>query len=65
MNHRRVIPGRAAERRAGIEQLLGCRGIWQRNANLADARQREIEILLMQCNAKAWVGEALLQLLRL
>ena len=54
-----MVPGRAAMRRAGVEQLLGGRGVRQRHPDLACARQREVQVLLVQLDAEARIEGAL------
>jgi|SRR5208337_525800 len=54
-----MIPLRAAMRLAGVEQLLGAGRIGQRDPERAGARQREIEILLVQLDAEARIEGAL------
>src|SRR5215203_3030412 len=55
----RVVPSGAALCDAGVEQLLGGCGVGQRDADLTRARQRKIEVLLVQLDAEARIEGAL------
>src|SRR5262249_36601606 len=55
----RVVPGRAAARDAGGEQLLGGGGGGQRQAELARRAEGQVEVLLVQRDAKARLESAL------
>ena len=57
-HQRRMVPGLAAVRGAGVEQFLGGSGIRQRYADLAGVAERQVQILLMQLDPKAWVEGA-------
>src|SRR2546423_15653860 len=58
-DHARVVPGLAAVSDTSVEEFLAGRGIGQAYADLASGIQRQIEILLVQLNAEAWVKGAL------
>ena len=51
----RVIPGFAAERGGGVEQLLRRRRVGQREAERTRSLQSEVQILLVQFDAEARV----------
>src|SRR5208282_5910221 len=55
----RMVPALAAECRGGVEQFLGRRGIGQREAERTCPLEREVQILLVQFDAEAWVEGAL------
>src|SRR5260370_39237878 len=52
LHHAGMIPGGAAMRGGRVEELLAGRRIGQRNMQRAGARQREVEILLMELDAE-------------
>ena len=52
LDHGRVIPLGATMGTTGIEQFLRSRGIWQTHAKSASSRQRQIEVFLVQFDAK-------------
>ena len=54
-----MVPRFPAKGSASIEQLLGCGGARQGQPKRSRPFQREIEILLMQLNAKTWIKIAL------
>src|SRR6478609_6700646 len=55
LHHRRMVPGRAALRHAGREQLLGQRRGGQDEAERPGIVQGEVEILLVQADAEAGI----------
>src|SRR6266545_5000953 len=57
-HHGRVIPCLAAMGRTRVEQFQRCGGIRQRHADGTGAGKRQIEVLLMQFDAKAWMLRA-------
>src|SRR5215472_1476153 len=58
-HERRVVPRGASMRCTGVEELLRRRGVGQRYAERAARRQREVQVLLMQLDAKAGIERAL------
>ena len=55
----RMVPAFATKRGGGVEQLLGCRRIGQREAETARPLQGEVQILLVQFDAEARIECAL------
>ena len=53
-NHGGMVPACAASGCTGIEELLTGRRVRKTDLEGACARKREIEILLVQLDAKAW-----------
>ena len=45
-------------RRAGVEQLLCCHPVRQRHPGLARARQRVVQVFVVQLDPEAWVESA-------
>src|SRR5215467_278048 len=54
-----MIPRRTAVGGASGEQLLCGGGVGQRDAQCATGTEREVQILLMQLDAEAWIESAL------
>jgi hypothetical protein len=54
-----VVPGAAAARRAGVEQLLAGRRVGQAEPERLRALERQIEVLLVQLDAEARIERPL------
>ncbi len=59
-DQRRVVPVAAAQGNAGAEHLLGVGGVGQVDAQLLGALQGQVQVLLVQVDAEAWVEGALI-----
>ena len=59
LDQRRMVPITATEGGAGAEHLLGAGGVRQVDPQLLGPGQRQVQILLVQIDAKAWIECAL------